>query len=75
MSGKDRQVFEGVKAPSSDPITDNELAWIHLLRSVLGDDDPLPTLAGVLALGIALIDDRREEVRVSARENQMRSHG
>jgi hypothetical protein len=59
MSGKDRQVFEGFRAPSKHLITENELAWIHLLRSVAGDADPPPTLAGVLALGITLIEDRR----------------
>ena len=67
MSVRDRQVFEGFKLPSTDPITENELAWIHLLRSVVGDADPPPTLAGVLALGVTLINDRRAEVRSNAR--------
>jgi hypothetical protein len=67
MSVKDRRVFEGFKLPSTDPVTANELAWIHLLRSGLGDADPPPTLAGVLALGITLIDDRHPEVRSNAR--------
>lgn len=66
MSGKDRQVFEAFKAPSTDPIIENELARIDMLRCVLGDSVPPLTLAGVLALGIALIDDRREEVRLDA---------
>lgn len=70
MSTKDRQVVEGYKTPSKDPITENELAWIHLLRSVLGDTDPPPTLAGVLALGITLVDDRRVRVRRNARQSQ-----
>ena len=63
MSGSERHVYEGVKAPSTDSITGNELAWMHLLRSILGDADQPPTIAGVLAHAIALIDDRREEVR------------
>jgi hypothetical protein len=67
MSGRDRYVYEGFKSPSTDPITENELAWIHLLRSVQGDADPPPTLAGVLALGITLINERRPEVRSNAR--------
>ncbi len=62
MSAKDRHVYKGVKPPSMDSITENEMAWMHLLRSVSGVSDPPPTLAGVLALGIALIDDRRMEV-------------
>lgn len=67
MNSSDRYIYEGVKAPLTDPLTENELAWMQLLRSVSGDADPPLTIAGVLALGIALIDDRREEVRRNAR--------
>lgn len=70
MSTKDRYVDEGFKLPSTDPRTENEPAWMHLLRSVVGDAAPPPTLAGVRALGIALMDDRREEMRRNARKSQ-----
>jgi hypothetical protein len=75
MSGSDRHVFEGFRAPSKDPTTENELAWIHLLRSVVGDSDPPPALAGVLALGIALISDRHPEVRSKAQKRQRLGQG
>ncbi len=55
--------------PRRTPITANELAWIDMLRSIVGDADPPPTLAGVQALRVALMDDRREEVRRNARQS------
>ena len=67
MNDRSRHVHKGFKVPSTNPITANELAWIHLLRSVQGEADPPPTLAGVLALGITLINERRPEVRSNAR--------
>ena len=43
MSKNDRRVVEGFKLPSTGPITDNEFAWVEMLRLVVGDDDPPPT--------------------------------
>lgn len=54
MSAWDRLVYEGFKLPSTDPITENELAWIDMLRCIVGDADPPPTLAGVQALRMAM---------------------
>ncbi len=75
MNSSERNIYEGVKAPSTNSITENEQTWLQLLRSVVGDADPPPTLAGVLALGIALMDDRREEMRRNARQSQERRSG
>jgi hypothetical protein len=56
MTGKDRRVVEGCKLPSYAQPTRNELAWISMLRAIVGDSDPVPTLAAVQALREALID-------------------
>ncbi len=69
MSAKDRYVYEGFKLPSTDPITKNELAWVDMLRPIVGDADPSPPLAGVQALRVALMGDRRPEVRRNARQS------
>ena len=42
----DRRVVAGFKLPSNAPITENERAWIDMLRSIVGDADPAPTLSG-----------------------------
>lgn len=55
MTGKDRRVVEGFKLPSYAPLTENELAWISMLRAIAGDSDPVPTLAAVQALRQALV--------------------
>ena len=67
MSARDGLVYGGFKLPSTDPITENELAWIDMLRSIVGDADPPPTCEGVLALRVALMNDRRPEVKRNAR--------
>ena len=54
MSRDDRRVVEGFKLPSSEPITNNERAWIDMLRCIVGDSDPAPSLAGIQALRQAL---------------------
>ena len=54
MSANDRRVVEGFKLPSSAPITANETAWIDMLRCIVGDGDPPPTLGAVQALRVAL---------------------
>ena len=54
MNRNDRYVYEGFKAPSTDPLTEDEIAWIHVLRSVAGDAAPPPTLADVRTLRMAL---------------------
>jgi hypothetical protein len=61
MKVKDRYVYEGFKLPSTDPITENELAWIDMLRCIVGDPDPPPTCEGVLALRVALAMTRRKD--------------
>ena len=43
MMKHDRRVVEGFKLPSTGPITENEFAWVEMLRLVVGDDDPPPT--------------------------------
>ncbi len=50
MTREDRRVVEGCKLPSYAPPTQNELAWISMLRAIVGDRDPVPTLAAVQAL-------------------------
>ena len=50
MTGEDRRVVEGFKLPSFAPLTENEMAWISMLRAIVGDSDPVPTLAAVQAL-------------------------
>ena len=47
MSANDRRVVEGFKLPSTAPITANETAWIDMLRCIVGDGDPPPTLGAV----------------------------
>jgi hypothetical protein len=50
MSGDDRRVVEGFRLPSTKPLTENELGWIEMLRVIVGDRDPAPTLDAVQAL-------------------------
>ena len=54
MTGMDRRVVEGFKLPSNAPLTVNERAWIDMLRMIVGDADPKPTLSAVQALTAAL---------------------
>ena len=58
MSAQNRLKVEGFKLPSTDPITESELAWIDMLRCIVGDADPPPTCEGVLALRVALTTTR-----------------
>ena len=39
MSAQNRLVVEGFKLPSTDPITESELAWIEMLRCIAVDTD------------------------------------
>lgn len=55
MNADDRLVVEGFKLPSTTSITDNERNWIDMLRCIVGDADPSPTLPGVQALRRALL--------------------
>ena len=55
MSGEARRVVEGCKRPSYAPPTRTELAWISMLRAIVGDSDPVPTLAAVQALRAVLM--------------------
>jgi hypothetical protein len=54
MSADDRRVVEGFKLLSTAAITANETAWIDMLRCIVGDADPPPTLGAVQALRVAL---------------------
>ena len=54
MSADHRRVVEGFKLPSTAAITANEIAWIDMLRCIVGDADPPPTLDAVQALRVAL---------------------
>ena len=54
MRKDERRVYQGFKLPSTAPITMNERDWIDMLRSIVGDADPPPSLAGVQALRVAL---------------------
>ena len=51
---KERRVVEGFKLPSTAPIMTNERDWIDMLRCIVGDTDPLPSLVAVQALRVAL---------------------
>jgi hypothetical protein len=52
-----RRVVEGFKLPDDRPeLTENELAWIQILRAIVGDRDPPVTLPAVDALRQALTD-------------------
>ncbi len=55
MTHEDRRVIEGFKLPSYAPPTQNELAWISMLRAIAGDSDPVPTLAAIQALRVVLM--------------------
>lgn len=50
MKGTDRKVVAGFKLPYKAPLTSNELAWIDMLRMIVGDSDPKPTFAAVQAM-------------------------
>lgn len=54
MTDRDRRVVEGFRLPSIAPLTENERAWIDMLRAIVGDRDPAPTLEAVQALRRAL---------------------
>ncbi len=54
MSADHRRVVEGFKLPSTAAITANETAWIDMLRTIVGEADPPPTLRAVQALRVAL---------------------
>lgn len=49
MSAQNRLKVEGFKLPSTDPITESELAWIEMLRCIAGDADPPSVLPGQAA--------------------------
>ncbi len=50
MIGEDRRVVDGFKLPSCAPPTENEFAWICMLRAIVGDGNTRPTLKAVQAL-------------------------
>ena len=61
MNKDNRRAVAGFKLPSTAPITENERAWIDMLRCIVGDADPAPTLAGVQALRrVLLVQDCKE---------------
>ncbi len=58
MSLNDRRVVECFKLPSTAPITTNERDWIDMLRCIVGDADPRPSLMTAQALRIILVPPR-----------------
>jgi hypothetical protein len=54
MRKDERRVYEGFKLPSTAPIAMNERAWIDMLRCIVGDTVPPPSLEAVQALCVAL---------------------
>lgn len=46
----ERRVIEGCKLPSTNPLTENELAWIEFLRIVYDDTVPVPNFDQVVSL-------------------------
>ena len=50
MRVNDGKVVAGFRLPSRAPFTVNEMAWIDMLRMIVGDADPKPTLAAVQAM-------------------------
>ncbi len=63
MIRNDRRVVEGFKLPSTAPITPNERDWIDMLRCIVGDADPPPSLMAVQALRIILVPPRSSSPR------------
>ena len=59
-----RRVVGRFKLPSTAPITTNERDWIDMLRCIVGNANPPPTLAAVQALRVAL-----SKVKTRARNN------
>ncbi len=55
MTGEEPRVVEGFRLPSNSSLTRNELAWVEMLRVIVGGRDPPPTHAGVQALRKALL--------------------
>ena len=54
MRVNDRRVVKCFKLPSTAPVTTNERDWIDMLRCIVGDADPPPSLIAVQALRVAL---------------------
>jgi hypothetical protein len=50
----DRRVVDGVRLPDDSSLTENERAWVELLRSISAGQDPAPTLAPSQALQLLL---------------------
>lgn len=63
MSGCPVSVF----MPVLGGLTRNERAWVGFLRLVAVDTDPVPTLARVQALRLALSAERKEACRPGSR--------
>ena len=54
MTGKDIRIVAGFILPLDHPVTQNEMAWIEMLRAIMGIRDLTPTAASVHALSTAL---------------------
>lgn len=48
------KVVNGFRALRDRPVTQNELAWIEMLRAICDDEVPGPTLLAVQALRMAI---------------------
>lgn len=50
------RVYDGFKLPTTAPITLNETTWIDMLRCIVGDTDPPPSMGAIQALRMALLE-------------------
>lgn len=48
------KMVNGFRVLRDKPVTQNELAWIELLRAICDDEVPGPTLTAVRALRVAM---------------------
>lgn len=53
MTAADKRVVEGLKLPSTGPLTEAERGWIELLRAIFNDRVPAPTLKLMQAIRTA----------------------
>jgi hypothetical protein len=60
-----RRVVDGVRLPDDRSLTENERAWVGLIRSITSGRDPAPTLA--LAQALQLLH-RKEVNPIAAKE-------
>jgi ribosomal protein S12 methylthiotransferase accessory factor YcaO len=47
---RDTRVINGIRLPDDSSLTDNEKAWVEIIRLLSQGSDPVPTLRSVQAL-------------------------